>query len=57
MVSLGKQTCPEHFFYFEVPNTGETTLVAVAGDCKDESFIRKVEVFNEEYRLKKKEQY
>ena len=38
-VSLGKQTCPEHFFYFEVPNTGETTLVAVAGDCKDESFI------------------
>ena len=53
-VSLGKQTCPEHFFYFEVPNTGETTLVAVAGDCKDESLIRKVEVFNEEYRLKEK---
>ena len=53
-VSLGKQTCPEHFFYFEVPNAGETTLVAVAGDCKDESFIRKVEVFNEEYRLKEK---
>lgn len=53
-VSLGKKTCPEHFFYFEVPNTGETTLVAVAGDCKDESFIRKVEVFNEEYRLKEK---
>ena len=53
-VSLGKHTCPEHFFYFEVPNTGETTLVAVAGDCKDESFIRKVEVFNEEYRLKEK---
>lgn len=53
-VSLGKQTCPEHFFYFEVPNTGETTLVVVAGDCKDESFIRKVEVFNEEYRLKEK---
>lgn len=53
-VSLGKQTSPEHFFYFEVPNTGETTLVAVAGDCKDESFIRKVEVFNEEYRLKEK---
>ena len=53
-VSLGKQSSPEHFFYFEVPNTGETTLVAVAGDCKDESFIRKVEVFNEEYRLKEK---
>lgn len=53
-VSLGKQSSPEHFFYFEVPNTGETNLVAVAGDCKDESFIRKVEVFNEDYRLKEK---
>ena len=51
-VSLGKQTSPEHFFYFEVPNIGETTLVAVAGECRDESFIRKVEVFNEDYRLK-----
>lgn len=53
-VSLGKQTSPEHFFYFEVPNSGETNLVAIAGDCKDNSFIRKVEVFNEEYRLKEK---
>ncbi|MGL5313036.1 MAG: glycoside hydrolase family 2 protein [Peptostreptococcaceae bacterium] len=53
-VSLGKQNSPEHFFYFEVPNTGEIKLVAVAGDCKDNSFIRKVEVFNEEYRLKEK---
>lgn len=53
-VSLGKQTSPEHFFYFEVPNNGETNLVAVAGECRDESFIRKVEVFNEEYRLKEK---
>lgn len=53
-VSLGKQSSPEHFFYFEVPNTGETTLEAIAGDCKDHSFIRKVEVFNEEYRLKEK---
>ena len=53
-VSLGKQTSPEHFFYFEVPNTGETNLVAVAGECRDESFLRKVEVFNEEYRLKEK---
>uniref|UniRef100_UPI0040567DD3 glycoside hydrolase family 2 protein n=1 Tax=Acetatifactor sp. TaxID=1872090 RepID=UPI0040567DD3 len=53
-VSLGKQACPDHFFYFDVPNAGETTLVAVAGDQKDESLIRKVEVFNEEYRLKEK---
>ena len=51
-VSLGKQTCPEHFFYFDVPNAGETTLVAVAGECKDESVIRKVDTFNEDYRLK-----
>lgn len=52
--SLGKQSAPEHFFYFEVPNAGETTLKAVAGECTDESFIRKVEVFNEAYRLKEK---
>ncbi len=52
--SLGKQTSDVHFFYFEVPNAGESTLVAVAGDCKDESFIRKVDTFNEEYRLKEK---
>ena len=51
-VSLGKQTSDVHFFYFDVPNTGETKLTAVAGECVDESFIRKVEVFNEAYRLK-----
>ena len=51
-VSLGKQTCPQHFFYFEVPNKDTTNLVAVAGDCRDESVIRKVAVFNEDYRLK-----
>ncbi len=51
-VSLGKQTSDVHFFYFDVPNAGETELKAVAGDCTDESLIRKVEVFNEEYRLK-----
>ncbi|MGN0427433.1 MAG: glycoside hydrolase family 2 protein [Agathobacter sp.] len=50
--SLGKKTSPEHFFYFEVPNKGESQLTAVAGDCKDESKIRKVEVFNEDYRMK-----
>ncbi|MBQ6631295.1 MAG: glycoside hydrolase family 2 protein [Romboutsia sp.] len=53
-VSLGKQSSPEHFFYFEVPNMGETTLEAIAGECKDNSFIRKVAVFNEDYRLKEK---
>ena len=50
--SLGKLTAEDHFFYFSVPNVGETKLVAVAGDCRDESFLRKVEVFNEEYRMK-----
>ena len=53
-VSLGKQASAEHFFYFDVPNAGETTLVAVAGEHKDESCIRKVEEFNEAYRLREK---
>ena len=50
--SLGKQTSDVHFFYFDVPNAGESTLVAKAGDCSDKSKIRKVDTFNEEYRLK-----
>ena len=52
--SLGKKSSSEHFFYFDVPNNGETKLLAVAGDCKDESVIKKVDTFNEEYRLKEK---
>ena len=52
--SLGKKEAPEHFFYFEVPNAGTTKLEAVAGDCKDESVINKVDKFNEAYRLKEK---
>ncbi len=52
--SLGKKTAEDHFFYFDVPNVGETELVAVAGELKDSGKIRKVEVFNEEYRLKEK---
>ena len=51
-VSLGKKRADDHFFYFDVPNSGETRLEAVAGDLRDESFIRKVDTFNEEYRLK-----
>ncbi len=53
-VSLGKKQASDHFFYFDVQNIGETNLVAVAGDFKDESVIRKVDTFNEEYRLKEK---
>lgn len=52
--SLGRKTAEDHFFYFDVPNAGETTLAAVAGECRDESHIRKVDTFNEEYRLKEK---
>jgi len=52
--SLGKQTSDVHFFYFEVPNTGKTALLALAGDCKDSSMIRKVDTFNEAYRLREK---
>ena len=51
-VSLGKKSSPEHFFYFEVPNSGVTKLEAVAGECRDNSEIHKVEEFNEEYRFK-----
>ena len=53
-VSLGKKTAEDHFFRFEVPNVGETTLKAVAGEYTDESVIRKVDTFNEEYRLVEK---
>ena len=51
-VSLGKQTSDVHFFYFDVPNEGITELKAAAGECTDESVIRKVDAFNEDYRLK-----
>ncbi len=53
-VSLGKQTSDVHFFYFDVPNNGTTVLKAVAGDFTDESVIKKVDKFNEDYRLKEK---
>ena len=53
-VSLGKKTADDHFFYFDVPNVGETELVAVAGEFRDAGKIRKVEEFNEAYRLREK---
>ncbi len=49
--SLGVKEAADHFFYFDVPNAGETKLEAVAGECRDESVIRKVDTFNEDYRL------
>ncbi len=53
-VSVGKITAEDHFFKFKVKNQGETHLVAVSGDFKDESVIRKVDTFNESYRLVEK---
>ncbi len=53
-ISLGKLTTPDHFFYFNVPNSGVTRLTAAAGECRDESEIHKVETFNEKYRLREK---
>lgn len=50
--SLGRQASAEHFFYFDVPNAGESLLEARAGDCRDTGMIRKVDAFNESYRLK-----
>lgn len=52
--SLGVKEAPDHFFYFDVPNNGITKLEAVAGQCRDESEIHKVDTFNEAYRMKEK---
>lgn len=40
------------FFKFKVNNIGETKLTAKCGDYSDESVIRKVDKFNEDYRMK-----
>lgn len=51
--SVGVQKKGEFpFFAFEVKNEGETILTAKAGDLTDESKIRKVDSFNEDYRMK-----
>ena len=50
--SIGTKSAPDHFFYFDVKNEGETSIVAKAGDCTDESNIRKVDTMNEAYLLK-----
>ena len=53
-VSIGKKSADDHFFYFDVKNEGESVIVAKAGNYKDSGIIRKVEVFNEAYRLREK---
>ena len=50
--SIGKKSAPDHFFYFEVNNVGESTIVAKAGELVDEGKIRKVEEMNPDYLLK-----
>ena len=52
--SLGKKTAEDHFFYFDVPNVGESTIVAKAGELSDEGTIRKVEERNMDYVLVEK---
>ena len=49
--SIGKKTAPDHFFYFDVKNEGETTIVAKAGEFTDEGHIRKVAEMNMDYVL------
>ena len=52
-VSVGKQKKDKYpFFHFQVKNEGDTVLKAVAGEFEDESKIKKVETFNEDYRMK-----
>ena len=52
--ALETKAAPDHFFFFDVPNRDESRLTAIAGDCRDESVIRKVDAFNERYRLREK---
>ena len=52
--SIGKKSAPDHFFYFDVPNKGETKIVAKAGELTDEGMIRKVDEMNMDYVLVEK---
>ena len=40
------------FFKFEIANVGESVITAKAGELTDEAHIRKVDKFNEAYRMK-----
>ena len=52
--SIGKKCAEDHFFYFEVKNEGESTIVAKAGELVDEGKIRKVDEMNMDYVLVEK---
>lgn len=48
--SIGRQDRGEYpFFYFDVKLDGEAIIEAVAGECKDNSFIRRVDEMNMDY--------
>ena len=49
---IGKMQCGDHFFVFEIKNAGEQNITAIAGNCKDEARIRRVEKPNDSYKLK-----
>lgn len=49
--SLGKKH-GKWFFEFKVPNINKTKLLAIAGECKDESLIRKVDEIDQNYVFK-----
>ncbi len=52
--SIGKKQAPDHFFYFDVKNVGQSHIVARAGELSDEGDIRKVDTMNMDYVLKEK---
>ncbi|MBR2464831.1 MAG: glycoside hydrolase family 2 protein [Clostridia bacterium] len=52
--SIGVKEAPDHFFYFDVKNEGETKIVAKAGEYTDEGVIRKVDEMNMDYVLVEK---
>ena len=52
--SIGKKSAPDHFFYFDVKNVGESTIEARAGEFTDSGKIRKVAEMNMDYVLVEK---
>ena len=52
---LAVKQVENHMAVFTVPMTGEHTVVAEAGDCRDTIFIRKVAEENPAYSMQKKE--
>lgn len=49
--SVGSRRSDDHVFRFRIKNVGTQAIAAFAGECKDESRITKVDIFDESYRL------